>query len=353
MISFRIIKREPLPGWAKLLIPLAAIFATMILSAIPIMVAGGNLWKSYYYLFKGALGTRFNFLETCVKASPLIFTGLAVAFAFRARFWNIGAEGQLLAGALAATWIGIYFTWVPPLLMLPLVMAAGFLAGGAWATLPAILKTRLKVDDVVSTLLLNYVMLHIMGALLFGPLQQPGSSWPRSSSIMEAAKYPMLIFRSRFHLGIPLAIIAVAVIWFINKKTVFGYQSRAVGVNIKAAHFGGINTTSVILKTAIISGGLAGMAGVGELCAIQQRLILDISPGYGYAGIVIAMLGNLHPVGVLLSSFFFSVIIVGAQTMSRMTGVPSYIAEVIQGMALMIMLVFLLLTEYRIKAVRK
>jgi len=337
MISFRIVKREPLPGWAKLLIPLAAIFATMILSAIPIMVAGGNLWKSYYYLFKGALGTRFNFLETCVKASPLIFTGLAVAFAFRARFWRVG----------------IYFTWVPPLLMLPLVMAAGFLAGGSWAAIPAILKTRLKVDDVVSTLLLNYVMLHIMGALLFGPLQQPGSSWPRSSEIMEAAKYPMLIFRSRFHLGIPLAIIAVVVISFINKKTVFGYQSRAVGVNIKAAHFGGINTTSVILKTAIISGGLAGMAGVGELCAIQQRLILDISPGYGYSGIVIAMLGNLHPVGVLLSSFFFSVIIVGAQTMSRMTGVPSYIAEVIQGMALMIMLVFLLLTEYKIKAVRK
>ncbi len=353
MISFRIVKREPLPGWAKLLIPLAAIFVTMILSAIPIMVAGGNLWKSYYYLFKGALGTRFNFLETCVKASPLIFTGLAVAFAFRARFWNIGAEGQLLAGALMATWVGIYFTRVPPLLMLPLVMVAGFLAGGAWAAVPAILKTRLKVDDVVSTLLLNYVMLHIMGALLFGPLQQPGSSWPRSSEIMEAAKYPMLIFRSRFHLGIPLAVIAVAIIWFINKKTVFGYQSRAVGVNIKAAHFGGINTTSVILKTAIISGGLAGMAGVGELCAIQQRLILDISPGYGYSGIVIAMLGNLHPVGVLLSSFFFSVIIVGAQTMSRMTGVPSYIAEVIQGMALMIMLVFLLLTEYKIKAVRK
>jgi simple sugar transport system permease protein len=353
MISFRIVKREPLPGWAKLIIPLAAILATMVLSAIPIMIAGGNLWKSYYYLFKGALGTRFNFLETCVKASPLIFTGLAVAFAFRAKFWNIGAEGQLLAGALMATWIGIYFTWVPPLLMLPLVMAAGFLGGGAWAALPAILKTKLKVDDVVSTLLLNYVMLHIMGALLFGPLQQPGSSWPRSSEIMEAAKYPMLIFRSRFHLGIPLAIIAVAVIWFINKKTVFGYQSLAVGVNIKAAHFGGINTTFVILKTAIISGGLAGMAGVGELCAIQQRLILDISPGYGYSGIVIAMLGNLHPVGVLLSSFFFSVIIVGAQTMSRMTGVPSYIAEVIQGMALMIMLVFLLLTEYRIKAVRK
>jgi simple sugar transport system permease protein len=154
-------------------------------------------------------------------------------------------------------------------------------------------------------------------------------------------------------MGILISFLAVMVIWFINKKTIFGYQSKAVGVNVRAAHFGGINTTAVILWTALISGGLAGLAGVGELCALQYRLIMDISPGYGYAGIVIAMLGNLHPVGVLFSSLFFSVIIVGAQTMSRMTGVPTYIAEVIQGMALMVMLVFLLFTEYKIRAVRK
>jgi simple sugar transport system permease protein len=147
--------------------------------------------------------------------------------------------------------------------------------------------------------------------------------------------------------------LAVLVIWFINKRTIFGYRSKAVGVNIRAAQFGGINTTTVILWTALVSGGLAGLAGVGELCAIQYRLIMDISPGYGYSGIVIAMLGNLHPVGVLFSSLFFSVIIVGAHTMSRMTGVPTYIAEVIQGMALMIMLIFLLFTEYRIRLVRK
>jgi ABC-type uncharacterized transport system permease subunit len=353
MTGFRIVKRKPLPGWARLVIPFIAIIFTLVLSAIPILVAGGKLWKSYYSLFYGALGTRYNFLETFVKASPLIFTGLGVAFAFRAKFWNIGAEGQLLAGALTATWIGINFAGAPKILLLPVIITCGFLAGGIWASIPATLKTKLKVDDVVSTLLLNYVMIHIMGSLLFGPLQQPGSTWPRSSEIVEAAKYPMLLARSRFHLGIPLAFFAVAIIWFINEKIVFGYQSKAVGVNINAAHFGGINTTSVILRTAIISGGLAGLAGVGELCAIQYRLIMDISPGYGYSGIVIAMLGNLHPLGVLFSSLFFSVIIVGAQTMSRMTGVPYYIAEVIQGMALMVMLVFLLLTEYSIKVVRK
>jgi simple sugar transport system permease protein len=353
VIGFRLVKRKPLPGWAKILIPIAAIIVTLILSAIPILIAGGHLWKSYYYLFYGALGTRFNFLETFVKASPLLMTGLAVAFAFRAKFWNIGAEGQLLAGALTATALGVSLGGVPKPLVLPIVILAGFLAGGIWASIPALLKTKLKVDDVVSTLLLNYVMIHVMGALLFGPLQQPGSSWPRSTAIVEAACYPILVARSRFHMGIPLALVAVLVVWFINKKTIFGYQSKAVGVNIRAANFGGINTTSVILWTALISGGLAGLAGVGELCAIQYRLIMDISPGYGYSGIVIAMLGNLHPIGVLLSSLFFSVIIVGAQTMSRMTGVPTYIAEVIQGMSLMVMLIFLLFTEYRIRMVRK
>jgi len=353
VIRFRIEKRKPLPGWAKIIIPIAAIVVTLILSAIPILIAGGHLWKSYFYLFYGALGTRFNLLETFVKASPLMLTGLAVAFAFRAKFWNIGAEGQLLAGALAATVLGVHMGAVPQPLVLPIIIVAGFIAGGIWASIPAILKTKLKVDDVVSTLLLNYVMIHIMGALLFGPLQQPGSSWPRSSAIIESAQYPVLLMRSRFHMGILIAFLAVFVIWFINKKTTFGYQSKAVGVNIRAAHFGGINTTAVILWTALISGGLAGLAGVGELCAIQYRLIMDISPGYGYSGIVIAMLGNLHPVGVLFSSLFFSVIIVGAQTMSRMTGVPTYIAEVIQGMALMVMLIFLLFTEYKLRVVRK
>ena len=353
MIRFRIVKREPLTGWAKVAIPIGAIAVTLLLSAVPILVAGGHLWKSYFYLFYGALGTRYNLLETFVKASPLVLTGLAVAFAFRAKFWNIGAEGQLLAGALVATTLGVRLSAIPAVLVLPTIIIAGFLAGGIWASIPALLKTKLKVDDVVSTLLLNYVMLHIMGALLFGPLQQPGSSWPRSSAIIEAACYPILLTRSRFHLGILISFLAVWVIWLINKKTIFGYRSKAVGTNIRAAHFGGINTTSVILWTALISGGLAGLAGVGELCALQYRLIMDISPGYGYSGIVIAMLGNLHPVGVLFSSLFFSVVIVGAQTMSRMTGVPTYIAEVIQGMALMVMLIFLLFTEYKIRVLRR
>ena len=349
MISMSIVKRKPLPGWVMLVIPIAAVFVTLLITSIPILIAGGNVFKAYGALFQGALGSKFNLLETFVKASPLVLTGLAVAFAFRAKFWNIGAEGQLFAGAIMATWVGIYFTWLPSFLVLPVMIIFGFLGGGFWATIPAFLKTKLKVDDVVTTLLLNYVILHIMGALLFGPMQMPGSSWPRSASIMDAAFYPMLIARSRFHLGIIISIVAVLVIWFINNKTVFGYQSKGVGINLNAAKFGGVNTNMVILKTAIISGGLAGLAGVGEVAAIHHHLMMDVSPGYGYTGIVIAMLGNLHPVGVALAAFFFSVISVGAQTMSRVAGIPIYIVGVIEGVALMTMLIFILFTEYKIR----
>lgn len=348
----QIVKRKPLPSWTKIAIPVASVIMTLIISAIPIRLAGANLWSAYRALFYGALGTRFNILETLVKTSPYLLTGLAVAFAFRAKFWNIGAEGQLLAGAIVATWIAVNINSLPISIMLPLVLVAGFIAGGLWAIVPALLKTKLKVDDVVSTLLLNFVMIHIMGALLFGPLQKPGASWPISEEIAEAAKYPILMARSRFHLGIPLAFVLVFVVWFINSKTILGYRSMAVGNNIRAARFGGIRTTSVLLVTALISGGLAGIAGVGEVCAIQYHLMTDISPGYGYTGIVIAMLGNLHPVGVMLASVFFSIINVGAQTMSRMTGVPSYITGVMEGTALIVMLVFLLMNEYKVRVVR-
>jgi simple sugar transport system permease protein len=353
MIGLSIVKRKPLPTRFKVILPVAAIVVTILIGSIPILLAGGNLLKAYSSLLHGALGTRFNFLETLVKASPLILTGLSVSFAFRARFWNIGAEGQLFAGAIVATAVGVYGTWLPPALVLPACVVLGFLAGGIWAAIPAFLKTKLKVDDVVTTLLMNYIMIHIMGFLLYGPMQAAGSSWPRSEPIMEAAHYPTLLAHTRLHVGLVFAIVLALAIWFINTRTVLGYSAKCVGTNIQAAYFNGINTDMTILKTALISGGLAGLAGVGEVCAIHYHLLMDISPGYGYTGIVIAMLGNLHPIGVVLSAFFFSCIAIGSQTMSRMTGIPVYIEGVIEGIALMVMLVALLFMEYRIRWTRK
>lgn len=345
----RLERRHPLRLWQQACLPFLAVLAALALCSILIVWAGADLGTAYAALFVGALGSRFAILETFVKTAPLILTGLAVALAFRARFWNIGAEGQLYAGALAATWLGLTLTQVAAWLLLPLLLLASVAAGGLWALFPGLLKARLKVDDVVTTLLMNYIMLYVVSALVDGPWRDPVSQWPQSPDIAEAAQLPVLLERSRFHLGIPVALLSAAFVWLLLSRTPLGYAIRAVGANPRAAEFGGIRTTRVVALAAFFSGGLAGLAGAGELAGIQFHLMEALSPGYGYSGIVVAMLGGLHPVGVVLAAFFFGIINNGAQTMSRATGVPTYLVEVMQGVTLLTMLAVLLLNDYRLR----
>jgi general nucleoside transport system permease protein len=333
-----------------MLLPVWAILITLALSGALLAASGANPASALYEIFSGAFGSRYNFLETCTGCIPLVFTGLAVSFAFRAKFWNIGAEGQLLAGATASTALALSLPAVlPGPVAVPVLVLAGFVAGGLFALLPALLKTRLKVDDVVSTLLLNYLMYHCMGMLLFGPLQMPNSSWPVSANLGERLSLPILFPRSRLHAGALIALAAVLILWFIQARTRLGYRTIAVGTNQNAAIFGGIKASSVVVMTAMISGGLAGLAGTCEVLGVQHHLLMEISPGYGYTGVVVAMLSRLHPLGVLASAFFFSAIGNGADTMSRVCHVPSYISQVIQGMSLLVMLVLLLFNDYALK----
>lgn len=352
MIGIRLERRHPLPLWQQAGLPVLAVLAALILCAVLVLWAGANLGTAYLALFDGALGSRFAVLETFVKTAPLILTGLAVALAFRARFWNIGAEGQLYAGALATTWLALTFPEASPWILLPAMLAASAAAGGLWALGPGLLKARFRVDDVVTTLLLNYIMLYLVSALVDGPWRDPVSQWPQSPEIAEGAQLPILLERSRFHLGIPLAFVCAAAVWLLLGRTALGYEIRAVGANPRAAEFGGIPTTRVVATTALLSGGLAGLAGAGELAGIQFHLMEALSPGYGYSGIVVAMLGGLHPLGVVLAAFFFGIINNGAQTMSRATGVPTYLVEVMQGLTLLTMLAALLLNEYRVRVRR-
>ncbi|MBI3456572.1 MAG: ABC transporter permease [Candidatus Rokubacteria bacterium] len=349
MIRVRLERGHPLPLWLQSLLPVLAVLAALALCSILVVWAGADLATAYTALFAGALGSRFAVLETFVKTAPLILTGLAVALAFRARFWNIGAEGQLYAGALAATWFGLTFTQTAAWLLLPLLLLASAAAGGVWALFPGLLKARLRVDDVVTTLLMNYIMLYLVSALVDGPWRDPVSQWPQSPEIVDAAQLPILLERSRFHFGIPLAFGCAALVWLLQSRTPLGYAIRAVGANPRAAEFGGIPTTRVVAVAAFLSGGLAGLAGAGELAGIQFHLMEALSPGYGYSGIVVAMLGGLHPVGVILAAFFFGTINNGAQTMSRVSGVPTYLVEVMQGVTLLTMLAALLLNDYRLR----
>jgi simple sugar transport system permease protein len=343
------VERIPAPIWVRPLIPVAAVLATFILTATLIVAVKANPLEAYYYFLIDPLSSRVSAIEVLVKATPLLLTGAAVTFAFVGGYWNIGAEGQLYAGATAATAIGVQMDGVSPWLALPLMIAGGFGAGLAWALIPALMKVKLAIDEVVTTLLLNSVALFIVSALLNGPWRNPISQWPQSPEIAAAAIFPKLIPRSRLHLGFIVAVVVIILLWFVISRTAFGLRMRAVGLSPAAARFAGINVERTVLTAALVSGGIAGLAGVSEVAGIHYHLIDAISPGYGYTGILIATLGTLNAWGVALAALFIGLIDTGGQTVSRALGVPSYLGDVIQATLLLVTLGMLLLQGYRIR----
>ncbi|TPM63770.1 ABC transporter permease [Mesorhizobium sp. B2-2-4] len=346
---FRLEVRSSTPAWFNLALPLLAIGAALVLCSGLIALAGAGVLESYGVMFTASLGDSYAITETLVRAAPMIFTGLAVAVAFRAKFWNIGAEGQLLAGAVASCFVGA-IPMPGPLAML-LMAVAGAAAGAAVALVPATLRVKFKVDDVVSSLLLNSVIYYALMALIEGPWKDSFSGYPISPPIEDSANFPVLIEGTRLHLGVIVALIAAPLIWFLIVRTTLGFQIRVTGENPEAARYGGINVQRVLLSTALLSGALAGLAGVGEVGGVHFQVMSDISPGYGYSGIVVAMLARLNPLGVVPAAIFLAAVMTGAEAMSRATGVPAFLSDVIQGTALLAMLVALLFTTYRIRRV--
>ena len=344
---------EPIaaPGLGRRVLPPAlAIGATFVVATLLAMIAGGNPFAVFGLILKGAFGSKFAILETLNSATPLIFTGLAIAVAFRAKLWNIGAEAQLYAGAVLTVVLGTGALSLPAPLMLALCGLAAMLAGALILLGPALLKTRLGVDEVVTTLLLNFIFLLFVSYLLEGPLKDPmGMGWPKSARLIPEARLPRIVEGLRLHWGFALALIAAVTVWVINTRTTLGYEMRAVGQNAEAAAFAGIPVTRVILKTALLSGGLAGLAGFSEVSGLKGSLTLDLSPGFGYTGIVVAMLALLHPLGVVVAALFVAAIFVGADSMSRAAGVPSYLADIMLASALLFMVLAILLTKFRVR----
>ncbi|TLP48126.1 ABC transporter permease [Cohaesibacter sp. CAU 1516] len=335
---------------ASILYPAGAILATLIFSSILVLMAGASPFSVFYLVAKGAAGSQFAFFETLTRATPLIFTGLAVAVAFRAKLWNIGAEAQLYIGAVVTILMGTGALPLPSYLLIPAIMAASMLAGAVMLLGPAFLKIRFGVDEVVTTLLLNFVILLFVSMLLEGPLKDPmGLGWPQSEAVEDAATLSRVVKGKRLHYGFVIAVGAAILLWVIMKKTTLGFEMRAVGHNPNASGFAGISVNGVLMKTALLSGGIAALAGFSEVAGLKGSLSLDLSPGYGYTGIVVAMLAMLNPLGVILSAIFVSGIFVGADAMSRTAGVPSYIADVMVATALLTMVTAIMLTRYRIR----
>lgn len=329
-------------------VPALALAATIVVASLLALIAGADPFATLGLIIEGAAGSRFALLETLNRATPLIFTGLAVAVAFRARLWNIGAEAQLYAGAIVTVLIGMQ-GWGMPWLQLP-VMALAAIAAGALVLLgPVILKTRFGVDEVVTTLLLNFVMLLFVGYLVEGPLKDPaGMGWPKSVPLVKEVRLPRIIEGLRLHWGFALGLIAAVAVWIMQARMVLGYQIRAVGQNARAARFAGIPVNRVLVKTALISGGLAALAGFSEVAGLKGHLSSDLSPGFGYTGIIVAMLALLNPLGVVLTALFVAGIFVGADSMSRAAGVPTYIADMLLAVSLLFMVLAIRLTRFRV-----
>ena len=238
---------------------------------------------------------------------------------------------------------------VPAIIAIPIMIIGGFLAGMAWAFIPAILKTRLAVDEVVTTLLMNSIMAYVVSALLNGPWRDPNSGWPQSPDIAPTAVFFKLVPRSRLNFGFIVALVSIIILWFVLNKTSFGLRLKAVGLGKSAAIFAGIKVNRTVMTAALISGGIAGLAGVAEVAGIHFHLIGEISPGYGYTGVIVATLGSLNAFGVGLAAIFFGLIETGAQTLSRELGVPVYLGEVTQAVMLLVTLGVLLLQRYRFR----
>ncbi|MBN1230250.1 MAG: ABC transporter permease [Anaerolineales bacterium] len=352
-VKLKLEKTETPSVWSRPVLVLLSLLATFLLTAGLILLSGKNPFEVFYYFLIQPFTSRYTFLEVLVKTTPLLICGIAVTYSFVSGYYNIGAEGQLYAGAISAAWLGVALDGLPMWLTLILMLIGGFFSGMVWALIPALLKVKMAVDEVVTTLLMNSIMAYVVSMLLNGPWRDPESGWPQSPEIALNAHFPQLIAKSRLHLGFVVALLLVLVLWFVLNRTSFGLRMRAVGLGKPAAKFAGVNVDRTMMMAALISGGIAGIAGVSEIAGIQFHLIGEISPGYGYTGVIIATLGALSAFGVGIAAFFFGIIDVGAQTVSRVVGIPIYLGEVTQAAMLLVTISFLLLQRYRIRRTDK
>lgn len=345
-------KRKSLSRKAMVLAPIVSFLASLILGAALLIISGVNPLTTYTAMFRGAFGSWYNFTETLVKAIPLMLTGLGVAIAFQMRFWNIGAEGQLTLGGVAAAWVALFWAQgLPTWSLLPMSLIVGIAAGALWAGLPAALKAYLDVDETLTTLMLNYVAILFSTNLYNGPWRDPGGyGFPGTAQFPEAAWLPRL--SGRVHLGIIFALILAAALWFVLKRTRWGFELRIIGENQTAARYLGINIPHNIVLALLLSGALSGLAGACEVLGISRRLQQGLSIGYGYTAIIVAWMAQLNPLAVIFVAILMAALLVGGDQVQMMMGLPAAVGRVLQGLILIPMLAGSLFTEYRLQIIR-
>lgn len=323
--------RKPLPDWtAHIAAPVAGGLIGLGIGALLILFAGANPFEAYAVMLQGALGGGRQIQETILKATPLLIMGLGLSVAFRARVWNIGGEGQYYMGALVGGTIGLTFPGWPRPLLIVAMLAGGLVGGLLWAALAGLMKVRRGVSEIISTLMLNYIAILFVQYMARGPLQEPGGYLPESAQLGAAARLPALA-GTRLHLGVALAILLIPSVLALVWHTPLGFRLRAVGERASVARYAGIRVERMILFALAFSGALGGLAGIIEVSTLHTRLKGEISGGYGFSGILVALLGRMHPIGVAVAALFFAALTIGAQSMHVVYGLPDALANAIQA----------------------
>jgi len=337
------------PRWVAPVAVVVAVLVTIALTAIPIRLAGADPPAAFQRYLLTPLTSAAGLYEVMLTATPLLFTGLAVAIAFRAGYWNIGAEGQFLAGAIGTTAVGIGLPDLAAPLALPLGFVAGAAGGLAWATLPAWLKRRAGIDEVVTTLLLNPVALLVVQGLLNGPWRNSASGFTDSDRLGHGFDLPALLPGTRVHWGFGVAVIAIAVTGVVLARTATGVRIKAAGQAPRAAAFSGIAVGQLQWRCALVSGAIAGLGGASQVMGVQHQLTSGISNNYGYTGVIVATLGGLSALGVLLVAMLLGDIFVGAQNVSLVLQVPTQLGEIFSALLMLTVLSAMSWRRYRIQ----
>ncbi|HSL61382.1 MAG TPA: ABC transporter permease [Desulfotignum sp.] len=346
MIHITTTDRYQITRLRALMTNVASLAAGIGVISIIFLMAGVNPLFAISEIFQGSFGSAYGFKETITKAIPLILIGAGLTLAFRAKFWNIGAEGQLLMGAIFSTWTGLTFgNSLPPAVIIPLMFAAGFVGGALWGIIPAILKIRYAINEVISTLMLNYICAHILTMLIVGPWKGATRfGFPGTDSLPDAAVLSVIPGSRIHYVTLILALACAAILTLIIYRTRFGYEARVVGENPDAGKYAGINFLKTTLILMAISGGMAGLAGVGEVAGIHHYLgyPASVSSGYGFTAIIVAWLAKLNPMYAVISGIFFAGILVGGDAIQISLGLPAATVDIVNGT----LLIFLIMGDY-------
>jgi simple sugar transport system permease protein len=346
MLHVNVSDREQISTLGTFLTLVLSLAAGMVVIGLIFIISGVDPIFAFRKIFSGSFGSLYGFKETITKAIPLILIGGGLALVFKAKFWNIGAESQLLMGAIFGTWVGL--NWGPALpapVIVPLMFLAGFAGGAMWGLIPAILKLRFSINEVISTLMLNYICAEFLTLLIVGPWKSSKKfGFPYTDDLPDSAILSLLP-GSRIHMAtLMVAVVAVVVLTIVIFKTRFGYEVRVIGENPDAAKYAGIDFSRTTMVIMAISGGMAGLAGVGEVAGIHHYLSYpdSISSGYGFTAIIVAWLAKLNPVYVIFSGIFFAGILVGGDAIQISLGLPAATVAVFNGT----LLIFLIMGDF-------